>query len=119
MICPICKKEMEKGFIDTIMNNYILSWHSSATKKGPLGIKIPAKKIQLGTQENGYINNAEAHYCPNCSIIITPVIAPEKIKPVISTITEDEFILQARQTMQDSKENESEEENTTEDNFKF
>ncbi len=125
MLCPICKNEMEKGYIPG-NGRYPIVWKSYARKKNGLGVKVAAKKFYLQLDYNGTRDHFITFYCSNCEMFIAPRFSPPQVDNTPTPISEEEYILQTRVTArelanqnEDIDDEEYDDEKTTEDNFRF
>lgn len=72
MECPYCKKEMKQGIIPRVRDRLI--WQGEYNRETFSLETVALQKYGLATVED-----APAHYCPDCRVVIVPV--PEFEKP--------------------------------------
>ena len=68
MDCPYCKKEMQKG---NIMSGTQIRWYPENVETAILAEREDTVRLHTG----GWVDSAkaEAYYCSDCRIVITPV----------------------------------------------
>lgn len=66
MECPICKKELEEGFIKNPRG--VIAWTPKGEKANVLQSKIKDNQIRLGESQGLGVNTVECNYCEECGM---------------------------------------------------